>query len=351
MQEYLRARGFFNQYQRAYLEGKEAAEHIYCLGDEIRIAKDSGWVTTAVSLDVEKAFDSVWHDGLRFKLSHIGLPETLVRLLSSFFTERTIRVRVENCLSEPVYLSAGTPQGSVLSPLLYLVYVNDLPIQPVNNCRAGQFADDINSWTSCTSKSFTFKRLQRTLDDIQKWCSKWRIKLNVKKTQLVSFSRKKSKLTLNMFGKTIEESDAMTVLGMTLDKNLSLTAFSQNKAAKAMQRVRLLRAISGRSWGANKRTLLHLYKQYIRPVLETGSVITACTCKSNLRRLQTIQNAALRTALRAPWRTRVEDLHRQAKIPMVADRLMELRGKAIARFGDSENVKALEFQRLLQTGH
>jgi hypothetical protein len=143
----------------------------------------------------------------------------------------------------------------------------------------------------------------------------------------------------------------MTVLGITLDKNLSLTAFSQSKAVKAMQRVRLLRVISGRSWGANKRTLLHLYKQYIRPVLETGSVITACTCKSNLHRLQTVQNAALRTALRAPWRTRIEDLHRQAKIPMVADRLMELRGKAIARFGDSENVKALEFQRLLQMGH
>ena len=154
-----------------------------------------------------------------------------------------------------------------------------------------------------------------------------------------------------MFGKTIEESGAMTVLGVTFDKDLRLAVFCQNKAVKAMQRVRLLRAISGRSWGANKRTLLHLYKQFIRPVLETGSVITARTSKSNLHKLQLVQNAALRTALRAPRRTRIEDLHAQAKIPMVADRLAELRRKAIVRFGDSENLKALEFQRLLQTGH
>ena len=173
MQLFLEERGFFNRYQRAYLEGKEAAEHIYCLGDEIRLAKDKGWITTAVSLDVEKAFDSVWHDGLRHKLSLIGMPRTLVRLLSSFLTERTIRVRVDRMLSDPVYLSAGTPQGSVLSPLLFLIYVNDLPIQPINSCRAGQFADDVSSWTSWTNKKVTFKRLQRTLDDVQKWCSKW----------------------------------------------------------------------------------------------------------------------------------------------------------------------------------
>ena len=175
--------------------------------------------------------------------------------------------------------------------------------------------------------------------------------MNVPKAQLVCFSRKKSKMTLEMFGNKIEEANGLRLLGVQFDKDLRLTEHCRTKAVKAMQRIRLLRLISGRDWGANKRTLLQLYKQYIRPVLETGSVLTARTHKTNLLCLQQVQNAALRVALRAPSRTKIEDLHRQAEIQMIPDRLNELRRKAIARFGDSEAVHALEFQRLLQTGH
>jgi len=213
---------FFNQYQRAYLERKEASEHVYCLSEEIRLARDKGWQTTVVSLDVEKAFDSVWHDGLRYKLSQLQLPVKLVRLLSSFLTDREIRVRVAHSLSHSVKLGAGTPQGSVLSPLLYLIYVNDIPIEPKNNCRAGQFADDISLWTSYANKRVTYLRLQRALDDIQKWCSKWRIKLNVTKTQLVTFSHTKTKMTLKLFGESIHEQNELTLLGVTFDKKIEL---------------------------------------------------------------------------------------------------------------------------------
>ena len=140
------------------------------------------------------------------------------------------------------------------------------------------------------------------------------------------------------------------MLGVTFDKKMNLGKHSREKSAKAKQRVRLLRLISDRIWGANRDTLLHLYKQYIRPVLETGSVITANAGKSNLQMLQRVQNDALRIALRAPRRTRITDLHEQAKIPLIADRLMVMRDKAIARFGKSENVKALDAQRLFLTG-
>ena len=339
---------FFNSYQRAYLKKKEATEHVYRLGDEIRAAKAKGWITSAVSLDVEKAFDSVWHDGIRYKLHTANIPVRITRLVSSFLTDRTIRARVGGELSRPVSLGAGTPQGSVLSPLLFLVYVNDMPLQPSNKCRAGQFADDMSLWTSDTCKKVTFLRLQRCLNDIERWCSKWRIKLNVAKTQLVSFSRTKQKLELKLFGQCIREQNELKLLGVCFDKNLCFTSHCKSKASKAMQRVKLLRLVSGQTWGASARTLLKLYKQYIRPVLETGYVVTSRTVKSNLSRLQRIQNSALRTALRAKRRTRIADLHREANIVPMADRLEMLREKAILRFGNSEGIQSLnELKSLL----
>ena len=117
--EHFEENSFFNQWQRAYLAKKEAAEHIYRLTQSIMLAKEKHWTASVISLDVEKAFDSVWHDGLRYKLTTNGLPVKLVRLLSSFLCDRTISVRAGNVLSKPVRLQAGTPQGSVLSPLLY----------------------------------------------------------------------------------------------------------------------------------------------------------------------------------------------------------------------------------------
>ena len=346
MQNHFDDSGFFNDWQRAYLKNKEATEHVYRLGEYLRIAKLRHRCVTAVSLDVEKAFDSVWHDGLRRKLSDLGLPHKLQRLLSSFLTDRTIRVRVGHTLSLPVRLLAGTPQGSVLSPLLYLVYVNDLPVNPRGKCETGQFADDVSMWTIAKSKSETFKRLQRALNKLEGWCSTWRIKLNVSKTQLVCFSRSRWKGDITLFGAPLTEQKEMKLLGVTFGSRGSLRSHCREKAGKAAKRLNLMRALSGQDWGASQQTLLNLYKQYIRPVLETGSVCTAEACTSVVAVLQRIQNSALRMALRAERRTRISLLHREAKIDTIQSRLKRLRKKSVARFGQSLLIERLERQKM-----
>ena len=217
-------------------------------------------------------------------------------------------MRVGGELSEPVALKAGTPQGSVLSPLLY---VNDVPIDPTTSkCDGGQFADDISLWTLAKSTNVTRLRLQRALGDLELWCSRWRIKLNVAKTQLVRFPKRKEKLELKLFGQTISEKDELTLLGVLFDQKLSFGSHCKLKAKEAARRVGLLRRVSGQGWGAGKRVLLNLYKQYVRPILEYGNAGIADAAKSNVALLQRVQNSALRTSLRVPRRTRISKLHK-----------------------------------------
>ena len=108
-----------------------------------------GQTTAASFLDAEAAFDKCWHNGIRYKLKkNLDLPDKITRLLSSFLTERTLTVLYEGCSSKKVTLNAGTPQGSPLSPLIYIIYVNDFPEEIKETCSLSQFADDSAIWTS-----------------------------------------------------------------------------------------------------------------------------------------------------------------------------------------------------------
>ena len=124
MRRELENNNFFNQWQIGYCNKRCAMEHILRLTDDAITALARGQVGAAVFIDVKKAFNSVWHSGLKHKLNDIKiLPPKIIRLMSSFITERTISIRVNDEISDEVKLNARTPQGSVLSPLLFLIYV------------------------------------------------------------------------------------------------------------------------------------------------------------------------------------------------------------------------------------
>ena len=134
---------------------------------------DRGEHVVAAFLDVEKAFDNVWHNGHRLKIFQLDLPTKMTRWLSDFLVGRLIQANVNNFLSNQINPKAGVTQWcSVLSPLLFLIYVNDLPAPHHKQSSLSQFADDTAQWAFSLNIHIAAKLLQQDLLKLAMWCAK-----------------------------------------------------------------------------------------------------------------------------------------------------------------------------------
>ena len=167
---------------------------------------------------------------------------------------------------------------------------------------------------------------------------------------MIYFTRKKKippNITLTLFGTIIDLCNEATLLGCTLDKEKSLKNHVDKLIVKTKQRMSLIRRLKGTSWGASSQCILNIYKSFIRPILEYGSMLTADCCESRLKQLQTEQNKAIRFALGTPKHINTETIHQTAGIEPIKTRLISLKEKALKRYEGSELMRDLETELAL----
>jgi len=282
--------------QAGFRKSFSTNDPIIRLKHEADIAITSGNITVAILIDFTRAFDLLWVDGLLLKMLNLKISGNMLRWIKNFLSLRTSRVKIGNQFSIDFTSENGTPQGSSLSPILFLIMVNDFPTLSQYTSNA-LFADDCTIWRSGTNLRQIQFHLQQDLNLISEWCKKWGFQINTDKTMGIIFSNKttliKKKIVLKIDDKQVNFKNSCKLLGVTFDNHLTWKNHIDQLVNKSSRALNILRCISGSSWGSNKDTLLILYKSLILSNLDYCCFAYSNSALTNLKKLDTIQYKSL----------------------------------------------------------
>lgn len=307
------------EHQFGFRSKHSTIDQVHRITDVIEKALEDKKICSTVFLDVSQAFDRVWHEGLNFKLRQV-LPKELYTILEKYLENRLFRVRHGNEYSDFKEIVAGVPQGSVLGPILYLLFTRDIP--QTEGTIVATFADDTAILAVGKTINEATIKLQNALDNINEWTQTWRIALNELKSVHVDFTYKKIN-RLPVFVNTVQVpfANEAKYLGMTLDAKLKWKPHVKKKCEELNNKLREMYWLLGKHSKLSIENKLILYRQVLKPVWTYGIQLWGCTRDSNLNSLQTFENKLLRSFVNAPWYVRNEDLHRDLGIPTVRDEI------------------------------
>ena len=268
------------------------------MSDRIARAFNRSGTTRSVALDISKALDRVWLAGLLLKLKSCGVSGQIFGLISSFLSNRQLWVVLNGKPSQEYPVNADVPQGSILGPTLFLLYINDLPDDVI--CNIAICADDTTLCFKCDQASELWQQLELAselesdLRDIVDWGRKWLVDFNAGKTQLVSFDQSKNTgaIDMKMDGSVLEEKTSFKMLGLTFSSKLDWGSYIVSIAKTASKKIgALIRSMKFLS----PEVALCLYKSTIRPCMEYCCDVWAGAPSCYLELLDKLQKWICRT--------------------------------------------------------
>ena len=308
---YFQSNRLFTPSQSGFLPGDSCIAQLLSIIHEIQTVFDENpnVDVRGVFLDISKAFDKVWHDRIIFKLKSYGAEGELLPLLKNYLEIREQRVVLNGQTSEWRKIMSGVPQGSVLGPLLFLIYINDLPDGINSLCKT--FADDTSFFSKVYDTHNSASKLNDDLEKISYWAYQWKMQFNPdpnKQANEVIFSRKTSSNNLPhqpiKFNKIdISECPHQKHLGIVLDSKLNFNAHIDQKIEKCNRIIGLITL--------PRYALLTIYKTFVRPHLDCGGILYDKPNNENfqnkLEKVQCRACLAITGAIQGTSRTKLYD--------------------------------------------
>ena len=327
--------------QLGFREKRSTVQQLYRVTNHISTNFNLKKSTALVLLDIEKAFDTVWHKGLIYKLANYNFPIYILKLLQSYLKNRTFIVTANRVSSTERQIAAGVPQGSILGPVLFLYFVNDIPKS--SQVKLSLFADDTALYTSSWKIRLAVEKLQTYLDTLLEYFQLWKLKINVNKTEFVIFKHKRKKELvpdLTMENAQIKPKTEAKYLGEILDSKLNHNKHIQSVKKKAYGVIGMLHCLIGRRSKLNLTNKLILYKAIVRPIIMYAAPVWSNTSKTNVNTLQIIQNRCLRMILNASPKETTKDLHDKCNVQLVKEYIYNLTKKFYVN--QIENSEAMQ---------
>lgn len=264
--------------------------------------------SVVIFFDIKTAFDSVWHDGLMYRINDLRLPPYLTNYLISFLQCRTANIELKDTLSRSFNLKSGKPQVSPLLPLLYILYTADSMNGILDHTEHGVFHDDTVLWSSSNTTSNLVSRMQKSIVAFESWCRCWKLKLQPSKIELIHFNvpprrKYKHEVTVKVGDTMIKPKEATHYLGVIIDKECKWKQHLQHIRKCVNPRISLLRYLSSAAQQHNERTMINIFKSIVRPVMTYGHSVLLTAGNKVWKRLQIMQNKAIRAALNLPHYT------------------------------------------------
>jgi Reverse transcriptase (RNA-dependent DNA polymerase) len=272
---------------------------------------DKGLLSSIIYIDIKKAFDTVDRQLLLIKLKEIGLDEDALNWFQSYLNDRKQYMQHDDINSDTKSTNCGVPQGSILGPTLFLIYINNIKHLNLNG-NLFQYADDIALVYSAKTMAELTQQMNEDMDSMKQWMDNHKLTVNIGKTKYMFFNQNRD-TTLNILydGSPIEKIDEYQYLGMYITTNLKWEKHTQHIKKKINPIAGIFRKIQNDIPHKMKRSiffsLFHSHIQY-------GITTWACSYDNIIDNIQKVQNKAIKNLYGQPFRTHTNLIHNQFKI-------------------------------------
>lgn len=289
IENHLTAHNILSDQQFGFRPGRSCNSQLLSALDIWTNAINNGSDLDIILLDFSKAFDSVPHSRLLSKLANIGISGNTLAWIRSFLMHRKQAVKINDCTSSEASVDSGVPQGSVLGPILFLIFINDLPESVSSNIKI--FADDTKIFRAINSPSDA-DELQQDLEALQHWSDLWGLKFNANKCVHLHVGNKfptSYEMRNNNSPVTLKRSDFERDLGVIMNSKLSPSHHIDEITKKAYRALGLVKHYFN---SLDEEAFVILYKAFIRPVLEYNSCVWSPHLQKDILKIERVQKKA-----------------------------------------------------------